>query len=129
MKNKYIYQFEDGSVSDMRLVIKMFRCGFRSIGGIKVESVLDHSKGADGQQKTVPENDVLENHLAGGPSVEIRPSSAEPRIEIYISVPGDDKEGAAADDCLVSASEIEKRIREDLESIVYMDSRMGYCCE
>ncbi len=129
MKNKYIYQFEDGSISDMRLVIKMFRCGFKSIGGIKVVSVLDYNKGADGQQKTAPENDVLEYHLAGGPSVEIRPSSAESKIEVYISVPGDDKEGAAADDFLVNTSEIEKCIREDIESIIYMDSRMGYCCE
>ena len=129
MENKYIYQFEDGSISDMQLVIKMFRCGFKTIGGIKVESVLDHSKGADGQQKAAPEKDVLEYHLAGGPSVEIRPSSAESKIEINITVPDDDKECAAADDCLVSASEIEKRIREDIESIIYMDSRMGYCCE
>ena len=120
MKNKYIYQLEEGSLSEMQLVIKMFRCGFKSIGGIKVESVLDHGKGADGQQKTAPENDVLEYHLAGGPSVEIRPSTAESKIEVYISVPGNDKENAA---------ETEARIREDLESIIYMDSRMGYCCE
>ena len=45
---------------DMQLVMKMFRCGFKSIGGIKVESVLDHSKGADGQQKSAPEKDVIE---------------------------------------------------------------------
>lgn len=102
---------------DVQLVMKMFRCGFKSIGGIKVESVLDHRKGPDGHQKTAPENDVLEYHLAGGPSVEIRSSSAEPKIEVYISVPGDDTES------------LEKRIREDIESIIYMDSRMGYCCE
>ena len=62
MKNKYIYQFEDSSISDMRLVLKMFRCGFKTRGGIKVESVLDHSKGADGQQKSAPEKDVIEYH-------------------------------------------------------------------
>ena len=126
----YTYPREgDSGMIDMQLVMKMFRCGFKSIGGIKVESVLDHSKGADGQQKTVPEKDALEYHLAGGPSVEIRPSSAESKIEVNITVPDDDKEGAAADDCLVNASEIEKRIREDIESIIYMDNRMGYCCE
>lgn len=119
MTNQYTYQL-DNSMSDMHLVLKMFRHGFRTIGGIKVECVLDHS------------NDAIEYHLAGGPSVEIRPSGfegAEPKIEVYISIEGDDTESSAADKGIESASEIEKRIREDIESIIYMDNRMGYCCE
>ena len=114
---------------DVQLVMKMFRCGFKSIGGIKVESVLDHIKSSDGHQKTAPENDVIEYHLAGGPSVEIRPAAAEQKIEVYISVPDDEKGSTAADDCQESVSETEKRIREDIENIIYLDNRMGYCCE
>lgn len=118
----------DSSVIDMQLVLKMFRCGFKSIGGIKVDSVMDHSKGADGcpekaretASEVSPEKSIIEYRFSDGSFVKIRPSGAESKLEVFIS---------AAGDSLESASEIEKRIREDLENIIYMDNRMGYCCE
>ena len=101
---------------DMQLVVKMFRCGFKSIGGVKVESVLDYSREAEASL----EYSSIEYRLVGGSSVVIRQSGAEPKLELCIS---------AAGVGMGSALEIERRIREDLESIIYMDSRMGYCCE
>ena len=113
---------------NIQIVMKMFRCGFKSIGGIKVESVLDHSKGADGRSEEArekasevsPKKSSIEYRLSDGSSVVIRSSGAEPKLKVYIS---------AAGDSLESASETEKCIREDLENIIYMDNRMGYCCE
>ena len=127
--NTYTYprKGESGMI-DIQLVMKMFRCGFKSIGGIKVESVLIRSKGADARSEeprgiaseVSSEKSSIEYCLSDGSSVVIRSSGAEPRLDVYISVAGDSE---------VSASETEKRIREDLESIIYMDNRMGYCCE
>ena len=127
--NTYTYprKGESGMI-DIQLVMKMFRCGFKSIGGIKVESVLIRSKGADARSEeprgiaseVSSEKSSIEYCLSDGSSVVIRSSGAEPRLNVYISAAGDSE---------VSASETEKRIREDLESIIYMDNRMGYCCE
>ena len=101
---------------DTQLVMKMFRCGFKSIGGIKVERVVDH-------------NNAVEYPLAGGSCVVIRQPGDEPKLEVCISVAGDDAENTDTGVGMKSALEIEKRILEELESIIYMDSRMGYCCE
>lgn len=118
----------DSGMIDIQIVMKMFRCGFKSIGGIKVERVLDHSKGADESleeareiaSEVIPDNSSIEYLISDGSYVVIRSSGAEPRLDVYISAVGDSE---------VSASETEKRIREDLESKIYMDNRMGYCCE
>ena len=110
---------------DTQLVMKMFRCGFKSIGGIKVGRVLDHGK----EEAVSLENSSIEYRLAGGSSVVIRQSGAEPKLEVCISVASEDAKNAAAGDSVESALKIEKRIREDIESIIYMDNRMGYCCE
>ena len=127
--NTYTYPRKgDSGMIDIQLVMKMFRCGFKSIGGIKVESVLIRSKGGDARSEepreiaseVSPEKSSIEYCLSDGSSVVIRLSSAEPRLDVYISAAGDSE---------VSAAETEKRIREDIESIIYMDNRMGYCCE
>ena len=109
---------------DMQLVMKMFRCGFKSIGGIKVASVLDHSR-----EKEASAESSIEYRLVGGSSVVIRQSGAEQKLEVCISAAGYDVKSIAAGDSVESALEIEKRIQEDIESIIYMDNRMGYCCE
>ena len=136
--NTYTYPRKgDSGMIDIQLVMKMFRCGFKSIGGIKVERVLDHGKGADERQEEArgafseagPENSNIEYHLYDGSTVEIRAFGIEPKLEVCISVAGDDTEYAATGDSEVSAAETEKRIREDVESIIYMDNRMGYCSE
>lgn len=103
-------------MQDMRYIMKMFRCGFKTIGNAEVESVTDLSKGADGTAGT----EALEYRLAGGSSFIIEASASEPKIEVTVSVPDGSGEHAA---------ETEKRICEDLENIIYIDSRLGYCCE
>ncbi|MBQ6440841.1 MAG: hypothetical protein IJJ06_12140 [Mogibacterium sp.] len=111
----YQYSEPDG-MSRMQLILKMFRYGFKTIGGLKVEIVLDYSKETDG----LPKSDVVEYRLEGGSALVIRPSRTEPKLNVYISIKGDSEEAAAA---------IETRVCEDLESIIFMDDRMDYCCE
>lgn len=113
--NTYHFSDPDG-MQKMQLILKMFRYGFRSIGELKVESVLDYSKGLDG----LPESDVVEYRLEGGSALVIRPSGTEPKLSVYISIKGDSKEASEA---------IEARVCEDLENIIFMEDRMGYCCE
>ena len=111
------FQFEgDDAMEKMQLILKMFRYGFRSIGGLKVVEVLDYSRGMEG----LPESDVIQYRLEGGSAIILKPAAAEAILNVYISVTGDSPESAAA---------IEKSVCEDLESIVFMDDRMGYCCE
>ena len=113
----HIYRFDgDDGMDKMLLIIKMFGIGFKTLGDLEVESVLDYSKGLDG----LPESDVINYRLAGGSSVIIKPSDNEPEIKVYISVKGDSEEDAAG---------IERRVAEDIESIVFMDDRLCYCCE
>jgi len=106
----------DDATEKMQLIVKMFRYGFKSIGGLRVEDVLDYNRGLDG----LPESDVIQYRLAGGSAVILKPSATEPKLNVYISVTGDSSENAAA---------LEQRVCEDLEGIIFMDDRMSYCCE
>ncbi len=90
--------------------------------GKKIAEYLDFSKGIDG----LPKTDMLKLVLAGATqaselagdsrsfrrgnsSVIVRPSGTEPKLKVYISVIGDDMEGAcAAEDRLAKA--IEQRL-------------------
>ena len=151
----YSYSF-DGADGELRMqdVMKMFRFGFKSLGGLKVEEILDHRKGSGERLCCGPEGiessgewSAVEYRLAGGSAVIIRPFGAElnygtasdtddaPRIEISILIAGGDNEiaggvneneGAGVDE---EAADIERRVRRDLESILFMDHGMGYCCE
>ncbi len=117
MSTSISYKFEgDDGMQNMQVILKMFRYGFKSFGGIEVESVLDHSARPDGA--AVPE--VIEYRFAEGSSVEIRPSTAAPEIEVCITAAGDSEEDAACS---------EARIRKDIENIMYLNGRAGYCCE
>lgn len=126
----YTYRFEGVSgVSDIQLVMKMFRCGFKTIGGIGVDDVLDHGNRVSGYPEADPESIFLEYRLAGGSSVELIAYCDEPVLEVRITVTDDYTENAAAEEGMERAPVIVQRIREDLENIIYMDRRMGYCCE
>ena len=117
INTSYNYRFEDtDGMTSLLYVMRMFRCGFRTLGGLEVMEVLDCRKHRIGYTKS----EAVEYRLAGGSVVTIRPSVNKPELTADISVAGGDPETAAA---------IEARIREDLEGIIYMDSRMGYCCE
>ena len=113
--DKQIHYYES-DISDLQLIMKMLRFGFKTLGGIDVISVTDHGKAADG--KTA--EDAIEYRLAGGSAVVIRTHDAEPELEVCISIADNDREHAA---------KTEELIRADLENIIHMDNRMGYCCE
>lgn len=113
--NKHIYYYES-DISDFHMVMKMLRFGFKTLGGLEVMSVTDHSKDSDGRHA----DDTVEYRLDGGSTVEIMTHDTEPKLEVCISIPDNDSENAAG---------TKERIRADLENIIYMDNRMGYCCE
>lgn len=100
----------------MQYVMKMFRCGFKTIGGSEVRSVLEHCEESEGRQGC----STIEYLLADGSSVIIQSSDIEPKITVSISVSGEDPEKAAGS---------EKRVIEDIENIIYIDQRAAYCCE
>lgn len=117
MDTIYTYRFEgDDGESRIREIMKMFRCGFKALGGLEVEEVLDCRKHRIGYTKS----EAVEYRLAGGTTVTVRPSVTAPEITADIAVTAGDPQEAV---------DTEARIREDLENIIYMDSRMGYCCE
>lgn len=117
MNSLYKYSFEDDDgMQNMQDVLKMFRYGFKTIGNIEVERVLDHSNGTDGATGS----EIIEYRLVDGSSIEIRPSGAGPEVKVCISVANVNDKKAAC---------IETQIREDIESILYLNYRAGYCCE
>lgn len=122
MKTVYSYPFyRDESLLKVQDVMKMFRYGFKSIGGFKAEEVLASGSGA------------VEYRLEGGCSVTVAPSEAEPGIEVCISV-GEGRECGAGSESRACeederAADVERRIREDLKSIIYLDHGAAYCCE
>lgn len=107
----YSYQFE-GAEGMLKIqdAMKMFRYGFGRIGNIEVESILK------GQSKSGDDKYVL----ADGSTVLISPGETEAKLDVFISIASESED---------KASEIEARVRNDIESIVYIDDRMGYCCE
>lgn len=82
----HFYEF-DGSagLAKMQSIMKDFRGDIKTIGGRKVETVLDYSKGLDG----LPKSDVLKFLLEGNCSVVVRPSGTEPKLKTYLSVTAD----------------------------------------
>lgn len=117
LNTSYIYKLEgDSGILSMQSVMKMFRCGFKTIGGIEVERILEHKEGPSELSGT----GAVEYKLTGGSFVVIKPSGTGPVIETSISIGSGSKENAV---------EIEERIRLDLENIIYLDYRSGYCCE
>lgn len=115
MNDRHTYYYE-GDISDLQLAMKMFRFGFKTLGGLEVMSVIDHGKDPDGEFTT----DTIEYRLDEGAFVVIKMHDTESELEVYISIADNDKENAA---------KLEKTIREDLENIIHMDKRMGFCCE
>ncbi|MFA6813360.1 MAG: hypothetical protein WCR45_09795 [Bacteroidaceae bacterium] len=58
------------------------------IGGLKILEVHDYSWEYNG----LPKSNVLKCIIEGGSSVVIRPSGTEPKIKVYVSVVGKEKE-------------------------------------
>lgn len=96
------YEF-DGSagMQKMQAIMADFHRGLDRIGGQKVLSTEDYSKGLHG----LPASDVLKFLTEHG-SVVIRPSGTEPKLKTYISVTAPNR---------AAAGEAEAEIRKDLE--------------
>ena len=62
-----------------------------TIGGKKVLQCLDYSQGLDG----LPPSNVLKFYLEDNCSLVVRPSGTEPKLKLYFSVCGEDREAAA----------------------------------
>lgn len=80
------YEF-DGSAGfrKMQALMASFRTDVTvgtTLGGKKIQKVLDYSAGLDG----LPKADVLKYLLEGNCSVVVRPSGTEPKLKTYISV-------------------------------------------
>ena len=88
------YEF-DGSAGfrKMQALMASFRADVTvgtTLGGKKVQKVLDYSAGLDG----LPKADVLKYLLEGNCSVVVRPSGTEPKLKTYISVCASTREEA-----------------------------------
>lgn len=81
----------------MQDIMKEFHKGLDQIGGKKVVTTLDYSKGLNG----LPKSDVLKYLLEGNCSVVVRPSGTEPKLKTYISISAESKEEAVKQEAVV----------------------------
>lgn len=96
------YEF-DGSAGfrKMQALMASFRADVTvgtTLGGKKVQKVLDYSAGLDG----LPKADVLKYLLEGNCSVVVRPSGTEPKLKTYISVCASTREEAQTLEAAIS---------------------------
>lgn len=106
MNTQYTDQLYDDDILRIQDVLRLFRYGSTSIGGIEVESIRENSQ----KPEDCNELKMLEYMLAGGTVITIRSFDFEPKLEISISITND----------VAEATCLEERIRKDLESIIYM---------
>ena len=105
---------KSGGMSELQYAMKMFRCGFKTIGDIGVDSIIDHGNEADGSP------DIRGCRVtASRRSTDDKTTDSESALEVHIS----------AADGSDNTADMEKRICADIENIVNIDYRAGYCCE
>lgn len=98
------FQFEgaSGMTKMQEIMGKMHKEGPKEIGGLKVEAVTDYTTSirteADGttSKVTLPKSDVITYNLEDDASVIIRPSGTEPKIKVYYTTKGANKNDAVA---------------------------------
>lgn len=123
LMNDQIYSFECGDRTELLDTMKMFRFGFKTLGDLEVEEVLANGglPGGIAEEPPAPLGSfAVEYRLAGGTTMTISPSGAKPELKVQIRIAADNPEEAEG---------IEKRICEDIDNIVHLNSRMGFCCE
>ena len=100
------YQFEGSNgLAHMRNTMAALRSGIDSLGGRRVEKMLDYAQGIDG----LPKSDVLKFMLSGNATVVVRPSGTEPKLKTYTSVHAQSREQARIDEDAL-ATDIRKAI-------------------
>lgn len=71
----------------MKQIMNRLRQGVDRLGDQEICSVCDYMNEVDG----LPASDVIKFHLERGSSVIVRPSGTEPKLKVYITVRGSDK--------------------------------------
>ena len=100
------YRFEGSKgMARMKGVMAALRGGVCSLGGRRVEKLLDYAQGIDG----LPKSDVIKLILSDGNSLVIRPSGTEPKLKLYTSVRAASKEQALNEETVLE-SEIKKYV-------------------
>jgi phosphoglucomutase len=104
----YNFEFEGSKGQDkMKKIMEMFRGLKGELCGKKVTLTLDYLEGVE----NLPKSDVLKFSLETGAGVVVRPSGTEPKIKIYLSVPGDDGDSARK-----AEKELSERLKAMMES-------------
>lgn len=103
--HSYEFDGESGMYKMQSIMEKFHNNALCNFGGLKVEAILDYSKGLDG----LPKSDVLKYLLEGNSSVVVRPSGTEPKLKTYISI---------SDKSMDAASEKEKVIAAELAEMM-----------
>ena len=100
------YEFPGSAgMEKMNAIMRSFRAGLSAVGNLSVFRTEDYSGGLNG----LPKSNVLKYFFDGenvNGSVVIRPSGTEPKLKLYISVTGENKD---------QAEETEQKIARDLE--------------
>ncbi len=91
----------------------------REIGGLSVLSFADYEAGkrvnlqiGEEAEISLPRSDVLQFDLEGGAQAIVRPSGTEPKIKVYLTATGADKNAAAAV-CKRVSDELKLKIKAD----------------
>jgi phosphoglucomutase len=106
----YSFEFEGPKGQEkMKNIMEKFRNLKGELCGQKVALTLDYLDGVD----NLPKSDVLKFSLETGAGIVVRPSGTEPKIKIYLSVPGDDRAGAQK-----AEKELSVLIEENITTVV-----------
>jgi phosphoglucomutase len=105
------------AMNDMNAIVdKMKEKAVCSIGGVKVEAIRDYScaKKTITDTKEVisldtPKSNCVYYELAGGGFVCLRPSGTEPKLKVYYTIKGENKE---------NAEEMFEKVKADFEKIL-----------
>ena len=84
----FYFEGAEGEEKMQKLLHHFRHHNFREIIGYEVVNKVDYLEGVNG----LPKADVLEFNLEGGNQLIIRPSGTEPKIKVYLTAVGNEKE-------------------------------------